>query len=1023
MKKILKVGRPTKTSQQGRAILSTKWSKVFVFVFTLITIVATGKPAVGPSRIDSVVPPAASTATTTWLAAGNPHIVNGTFTVPAGDILVMEAGVQVQINPSSTFQVDGKLMGNGTAANRITITGSSGATVDVKGTTDLKFTDVRALIAPDSNGVLLFADCTFLPGGGYIFNGGILTQADGSHAPYLQFDRCVFLGDTTYNSASLYLAYVTVVLRNTTFTNGSFCSVYPGYLFVDGVSSDHSATFGLAFGSDADLFLNNISVTNATNAGLKLAGDTRNGTNVLLGPNMTLQGNEYPVHLTIAGLYSASNIPATGNRNNLIHVSESAGMGGYWPKFAIPYFNDGSPLTVGSGLRILPGVTVKMAPFSYINDIGFGDGMRAFGTKSQPITFERADPAQSWYDLHSDRTEGGRMRHTIVTGNTDGVNGGAWRLENCVFKNNGIGTSGGALISGSQYVNNATGVYGGESLNNPANPNSFVGNGTGVYYSPDARNCWWNSPNGPTTPSNPGGTGDSIGTQQTVFAPFLTSPPSYVDSPPEVVLMRPAFQHDPGSKVTLRWTSTDDVGIASHKILFSPVGNWPGSFQTVATLPGTQRSYEWTVPNIGFTTNGDDAFIKVVAVDTTGKESFDEAEIIIPTNAIAGDVQFSLTPGQTVEPGEMLASVYTTTGMDRYTPEVEFYLEDLRGETRKLTGRGRGGLPFLSTDTARFVVAFGTTTNNRKYWYSPFFKMRPNYRLGDAPPTVTLNSPLSGQAFPPNTVIPVTWSASDDEGLRSFDIMASYNNGQTWQPIVRDLPGTARNYDWQTAPGTGYPSVRVMVIAKDWRFQSTSDDGTRSPVVAVSALSQKMHGTWTGNMNLPLTGAPGVECRTGGATGDHQLLLTFASPVTVTGITQAQLTSGTGDVGTGGSSNGGTVSVNGSVVTVPLTNVANAQRITVTLNNVSNGTNTSSVSVSMDVLLGDTNGNGVVNSSDIGQTKAQIGQGVTDSNFRTDVNANGAINASDVALVKAQLGTSVSVRPEANIAAGLVGGR
>ena len=142
--------------------------------------------------------------------------------------------------------------------------------------------------------------------------------------------------------------------------------------------------------------------------------------------------------------------------------------------------------------------------------------------------------------------------------------------------------------------------------------------------------------------------------------------PNYADAPPEVVLMRPAFQQDPGSKVTLRWTSTDDVGIASHKILFSPVGNWPGSFQTVATLPGNQRSYEWTVPNIGNTVNGDDAFIKVVAVDTTGKESFDEAEIIIPTNAIAGNVQFSLTAGQTVGPGEMLASVYTTSGIDPY---------------------------------------------------------------------------------------------------------------------------------------------------------------------------------------------------------------------------------------------------------------------------------------------------------------------------------------------------------------------
>jgi len=99
----------------------------------------------------------------------------------------------------------------------------------------------------------------------------------------LQFDRCAFLGDGTNFSASLYVAYCTVVLRNTTFNNGSYCDVYPAYLFLDKVSSDRSVNFGFALGSDSDLFLNNVAVTNATHAGLLLAGDTRNGTNVLIG--------------------------------------------------------------------------------------------------------------------------------------------------------------------------------------------------------------------------------------------------------------------------------------------------------------------------------------------------------------------------------------------------------------------------------------------------------------------------------------------------------------------------------------------------------------------------------------------------------------------------------------------------------------------------------------------------------------------------------------------------------------------
>ncbi len=931
--------------------------------------------------------------TITWRAVDNPHVVNGTFTVAAGQTLIMEAGVVVQIQANSILQVDGQAFANGTAANRVTITGATNysSIVDVRGTFNGGFMNVRAQVRPDTNGVLLFADSIF-SSFGTVFNGAILQQ--NGRAPYIQFDRCTFQGDGSNQSASLYVAYVTVVLRNTSFNNGSYCNVYPAYLLLDQVNSDHSSDAGLTLGSDSDLYLNNISVTNAARAGLRLAGDTRNGTNVLVGSNVVLQGNDYPVHLTIAGLYPASNVPATGNTNNLIHVSEFAGTGGYWPKFAIPYYNDASPLTVSAGLHIMPGVTVKMAPFSYINDIGFGDGMRAFGTKDQPIVFERANPAQAWYDLHADRTEGGRLRHTIVRGNTDGVNGGEWRLENCIFQNNGIGTSGGAFVSGSQYLGNTIGHNAnGGSLNGGTNPNSFEGNGTGVNYSPDARNSWWGSPTGPRVSDNPSGSGDSINDIRTPYRPFLTSRPSYADAPPEVVLLRPSFQLDPGSKVTLRWNATDDAGIVSQKILFSPVGNYPGSFTTVATLPANQRSYEWTVPNIGFTVNGNNAFIKVVATDTTGKESFDEAEIVIPTNDIAGSINFGVSAGQTFAPGEFVPTVYTKQGIDPYLTEVEFYLEDVNGETRKMLGRGREGLPFFSTDTARFVVSYGDTTNHRKYWYSPLFKIRPDSRLGDAPPVVTLTSPQAGQPIPPNSIVPVTWNASDDEGLRSFDIIASYDSGRTWQPVVRDLPGTARSYDWLTAPGTGYPAgVRVKVIAKDWRFQMASDGNDQ-----VRAVSRKVHGSaGTFDIDLPLTGNPGVECRGGGSEGNYQIVVNF--PATVS-ATNPRVTSGTATVTS--------INSNGSQVTVDLTGVTNAQRVTLVFSASENGAPAADVTIPMTVLYCDTNGNNVVNASDIGQSKASTGQIVTAANFRNDVNANGTINASDTAAVKSQAGASI----------------
>ena len=134
------------------------------------------------------------------------------------------------------------------------------------------------------------------------------------------------------------------------------------------------------------------------------------------------------------------------------------------------------------------------------------------------------------------------------------------------------------------------------------------------------------------------------------------------------------------------------------------------------------------------------------------------------------------------------------------------------------------------------------------------------------------------------------------------------------------------------------------------------------------------------------------------------MVLTFADAVTVTGSPQAAVSTGIGDIGSGGSSNGGVVTVNGSEVTIPLTNVANAQTIQVTLNGV-NGPGV--VMIPMSILLGDTTGNGSVNASDIGLTKAQSGQAISATNFRTDVNVNGAINASDVSLVKSRSGTAV----------------
>jgi len=59
------------------------------------------------------------------------------------------------------------------------------------------------------------------------------------------------------------------------------------------------------------------------------------------------------------------------------------------------------------------------------------------------------------------------------------------------------------------------------------------------------------------------------------------------------------------------------------------------------------------------------------------------------------------------------------------------------------------------------------------------------------------------------------------------------------------------------------------------------------------------------------------------------------------------------------------------------------------------------------VLVGSVTASGTVNAGSVAATKAQIGQIVTNSNFRADLNANGTINGNDVSLVKSRFGTSL----------------
>ena len=163
------------------------------------------------------------------------------------------------------------------------------------------------------------------------------------------------------------------------------------------------------------------------------------------------------------------------------------------------------------------------------------------------------------------------------------------------------------------------------------------------------------------------------------------------------------------------------------------------------------------------------------------------------------------------------------------------------------------------------------------------------------------------------------------------------------------------------------------------------------------AVSRKFHGTTAFDINLPFNGAAGIECRTGGVNSSHQVIATF--PFAVSSISSASVTMGTGSVSN--------ITISGSQVTINLAEAANAQTIGITLFGVSDGTNANDVTIAMSILLGDANGNGAVNATDISLTKSKSGQAVDTTNFRTDVTVSNSINSSDVSTVKSKSGTAL----------------
>jgi hypothetical protein len=196
------------------------------------------------------------------------------------------------------------------------------------------------------------------------------------------------------------------------------------------------------------------------------------------------------------------------------------------------------------------------------------------------------------------------------------------------------------------------------------------------------------------------------------------------------------------------------------------------------------------------------------------------------------------------------------------------------------------------------------------------------------------------------------------------------------------------------------PQSSASDITPNATYSLAGNASCCQPPPLLSVVSRKTHGTFgTFDIDL-LPPAPGIECRNGGATsGNHTMVFIFANPLA--SVAGASVTSGTGTITSS--------SINGVQYIVNLTGVTNAQRLTVTLNNVVDTAGNSAVTIpaTMGVLLGDVDASGRVDSTDVFQVRQQTLQNANSSNFRMDVDISGRIDSTDVFITRQQTLTSL----------------
>ncbi|HYR22719.1 MAG TPA: choice-of-anchor Q domain-containing protein [Chthoniobacterales bacterium] len=458
------------------------------------------------------------------------------------------------------------------------------------------------------------------------------------------------------------------------------------------------------------------------------------------------------------------------------------------------------------------------------------------------------------------------------------------------------------------------------------------------------------------------------------------------------------------TSATLSWSAPDDGGaaITGYKI-YRKTGA-TGIFNLIATTPVTNYTDGTLSP-------GNTYMYHVTAANVVGEGPYcsDVAPIFVPN---------PVTPPACVVPGVLTNNDLNANGSDNdsgaNTPP------DPRVNIRQLFvaepcfGPGVNKLVF----TMQLAPSTAGSAPPSSQWYIIWQRQNPDanfdrwYVAMKSDPNGVVSFeygkfgvPLDATNPNPNANTP---SRLGDADTGTYDVATglvriTLSNSKAENVGVGGSLSRLNVRTYLARPDAGQKSQNnASDITPDGNYILQGNGACCGPVPLLGVVSRKTHtGIGPFDVALPLSPNPiGIECRNGGANGDHKIVFTFANPLA--NVASASITSGSGSIASSSIQNIFEYVVN-------LTGVTNAQRLTVTLTSVRDtaGDRTDTLPVTIGVLLGDVDASGRVDSTDVFQVRQQSLQNASPSNFRTDVDESGRIDSTDVFITRQQTLTSL----------------